>query len=436
MSSFSSWLKKRWWKLPIGVWMVSILCLLLGIAVFCFFFIRREVIEFRPEHSFKVSDPAFFASAHALGSPVPIRGNRIQLLHNGDQIFPALLDAIHSAKKSINFETFLFHSGKVGTQFREAFCEKARAGVQVRIILDGVGSGTGLNDEDVETMKQAGCQFAYYHPTRSWRIDRTNRRSHRRILVIDGKLGFAGGVGFSDEWLGNGEKKDEWREVHAKIEGPVVGELQAAFQQHWMKETGQALAGPDEFPPLEEVGDLTTQLIASHSFAIAPLPLVQAVAIAAAEKSVFITNAYCMPNEDQVELLKRAVQRGVDVRLLLPGKHTDQPATKAAGRTAYGKLLEAGVKIFEYEPTMIHSKTMVVDGLFSMFGSSNLDSRSAALNEELDVTVYNEAFGREMVQVFEKDLKRSKPYTLVEFKKRSAWERLAEWAVTPFHSQL
>ncbi|MDB6154527.1 MAG: Phospholipase D/Transphosphatidylase [Chthoniobacteraceae bacterium] len=436
MSRVRTWLQKRWWKFPIGVWLIGIFSLLIGIVIFCFFFIRREVVQFLPEHTFSVSDPAFFASAHALGVPVPIKGNKIELLNNGDQIFPALLGAIKSAKKSVNFETFLFHSGQVGSQFRDAFCERAKAGVIVRILLDGVGSGTKLDDEDVETMKRAGCQFAYYHPTRSWRIDRTNRRSHRRILVVDGKLGFAGGVGFADEWQGNGDAENHWRDVHARIEGPLVGELQGAFQQHWMKETGQGLSGADEFPELAPVGDLTAQVTASHSFAIAPLPLVQAISIAAAEKSVFITNAYCTPNKDQVELLKRAVQRGVDVRLLVPGKHNDQPMTKAAGRNAYGQLLECGVKIYEYEPAMIHTKTMVVDSLFSMFGSSNLDSRSAALNEELDVTVYNAAFGKQMTAAFEEDLKHSKPYTLVEFKKRSAWERLAEWAIAPFHSQL
>jgi cardiolipin synthase len=166
------------------------------------------------------------------------------------------------------------------------------------------------------------------------------------------------------------------------------------------------------------------------------LPLVQAVAIAAAEKRIWITNPYCTPTDDQVELLARAVKRGVDVRLLLPGKHNDQPATKAAGRTAYGKLLKGGVKIFEYEPTMIHSKTMVVDGLFSMFGTSNLDARSSQINEEIDVSVYDAGFGREMEQVFEKDLAVSRLYTMEEFHRRSIWERCGEWITRPFRSQL
>lgn len=436
MSRFSRWLAKPWWKLPIGAWLGLLLVLLLGIAVFCFFFIRRHVLEYRPAHTFAVADQAFFGSAHALGDPLPVAGNKIELLHNGDQIFPAMLGAIRSARKSINFEAFLFNSGNVGGQFRDALAERARAGVRVRVLLDGVGSGSKLDDADVETMKKAGCQVAYYHPTRSWRIDQMNRRTHRRILVVDGTTGFTGGAGFADEWLGNADAKDHWREIHARIEGPLVAKLQGAFQQHWVKEAGEALAGADEFPALEPAGNLRAQVVASHSFSVAPLPLVQAVAISSAEKRISIANAYCTPTDDQVDLLLQAVSRGVEVRMLLPGKHNDQPATKAAGRTAYGKLLRGGVKIFEFQPTMIHAKTMVFDGLFSIFGSSNFDARSSQINEELDVTVYDETFGREMETVFEADLKRSRPYTLEDFKQRSLWERTTEWLMIPFSSQL
>lgn len=430
------WLGKKVWKFRIGTWLFSFLCFAVLGGLICVFFVRRKVVESRPEHTFSIQDPSFFSSAHALSDNVPVTGNKIELLHNGDQIFPAMLEAIRAGKKSINFEAFLFNSGKVETQFREALCERARAGVRVRVLLDGVGSGTRLKDEVVEEMKKAGCQFAYYHPTRSLRIDRTNRRTHRRILVVDGKLGFTGGVGFADQWLGNADSKDRWREVHARIEGPLVAKLQAAFQQHWVREMGEALSGPDEFPHLPPAGKLSAQVVASHSFSVAPLPLVQATAIAAAEKTISITNAYCTPNKDQVELLLRAVKRGVLVRLILPGKHNDQPATKAAGRSAYGDLLRGGVQIFEYEPTMIHSKTMVVDGLFSMFGSSNLDARSSMINEELDVTVYDADFGKEMDAVFAADLANSKPYTLEDYNRRSYRERLREWAILPFHSQL
>jgi cardiolipin synthase len=263
-----------------------------------------------------------------------------------------------------------------------------------------------------------------------------NRRTHRRVLVVDGRIGFTGGVGFSDEWQGDADAPKHWREVHARLEGPIVGKLQAAFQEHWFKEVGETLSGKGEFPELPSAGNLRAQVVASHSFSTAPLSLVQAVAFSAAHKSIYITNAYCAPSSSQTRSLVAAVKRGVDVRLLLPGKHNDQPATKAAGRTAYGELLKGGVKIYEFQPTMIHSKTMVVDGIFSVLGSSNFDARSAQINEELDLTIYDEAFGREMQAVFERDLQHSKPYTLEDFEKRSLWERFTEWLMLPFHSQI
>jgi cardiolipin synthase A/B len=224
--------------------------------------------------------------------------------------------------------------------------------------------------------------------------------------------------------------------VHVQIEGPLVARFQSAFQQHWLNETQELLTGADHFPELQPAGELKAQVIASDEFTVAPIPLTQAVAIAAAEKTIYITNPYCTPTQDQVDLLNAAVKRGVDVRLLLPGPHNDQPLTKAAGRGGYGKLLEGGVKIFEYTPTMIHSKTMVVDGLFSLVGTSNLDARSAQINNEIDLSVLDAGFGAEMDRVFLKDLEQSRPYTMEEFKKRGLWERFSEWVALLFRSQL
>ena len=418
------------WRV-VGIVFASLLAVLVAMAAFGIVFLKRAVVDYRSVQDFTTRDPSFFASAHALADPLPLEGNAVKLLHNGDEIFPAMLDAIRAAKASINFEAFLFHSDGVGGQFRDALCERARAGVRVRVLLDGIGSGAEFSDADEQAFRQAGCTFAYYHPTRSWRVDKMNRRTHRRILVVDGKVGFTGGVGFADQWAGNASSPDHWREVHARLEGPIVAKLQGAFQQHWVRATGETISGASDFPPLPPAGKLQTQLIASHSFSVSPISLAQAVAFASAEKTIFITNAYCAPSHNQVELLTAAAARGVDVRLLLPGRHNDQPMTKSAGRGAYGDLLKGGVKIYEYESTMIHTKTVVVDGLFSMFGSSNFDSRSAQINEELDVTVYDEGFGAEMDAVFHQDLRRSKPYRLEDFKKRPLGERFSEWIVAP-----
>lgn len=431
----SHWLNNRIWWLRVSEWIGVTLLFLALVLIFCLLFIRRHTLPYHFEHTFAVSDPEFAGSALALANPVLISGNKIDLLQNGDAYFPEMLRAIRAAQKTINFEAFILYSDAVGEQFRDVLCERARAGVEVRVLLDGIGSGWSLNNSDVRMMKQAGCKFSYYHPTHSWRADRTNRRSHRRILVIDGKIGFTGSVGFAEKWSGNAQDKEHWRDMQARMTGPIVAELQAAFQEHWVKTFGEALSGAAQFPELEPAGDSKTQVVTSRSFSMAPVPLLQAVSFASATKRIWITNAYCTPTDNQVEQLVKAVQRGVDVRLLLPGPNNDQPLTKSAGRSAYGKLLEGGVKIFEYQPTMIHEKSMVVDGLFSMFGSSNLDARSSEINEELDVVVYDQKFGHEMESVFEKDLTASREYTLEDFKKRTLSERVSEWLMIPFRSQ-
>jgi cardiolipin synthase len=432
----SHWLNQGLGKLTVAQWISLSLFFVSIVLVFCIFFIRRKTLEYKLEHSFAISAPEFFGSALALSNPVPENGNKIELLENGDECFPSMLEAIHSAKKTVNFAAYIVKSDTIGHQFRDAFCERARAGVEVRLLLDGVGSGWGLDNSDVRMMTDAGCKFTYYHPVRSWRMDRTNRRSHRRILVVDGKVGFTGGIAFSDRWGGHAQDENHWRDTHVRLEGPVVAQLQAAFQEHWIKTFNEALTGEGQFPSLTTAGDMKAQIVGSRSFSSAPIPLVQAVTFAAAQKRIWITNPYCTPSDEQVDLLVKAVKRNVDVRLLLPGPHNDQPMTESAGRTAYGRLLEGGVKIFEYQPTMIHAKTMVADGLFSMVGSSNLDPRSSEINEELDLVVYDETFGREMEASFEKDLQQSHEYTLEDFKKRSWWERTTEWLMVPFRSQL
>jgi cardiolipin synthase len=426
----------KWWEREILDWVALLIAFWGIIAVFCIFFIRRHIIDYHLEHTFGVNQPEFFGSALALYDPVPLTGNKLDLLQDGDAYFPAMLAAIRGAKKTINFEAYILYSDKTGWAFRDALIERARAGVEVRILLDGLGSGWNLNNSDVRMMKEAGCRFAYYHPLLSWRIDRSNRRSHRRVLVTDGKVGFTGGVGFADQWSGHAQDPKHWHDVQVRVEGPLVSALQNAFEEHWIKAYDETLSGADQFPALAPAGDIKGQLIASHSFSVAPLPLTQAIAFGAAEQRIWITNAYSAPSSGQVDLLVKAVQRHVDVRLIVPGPHNDQPLTKSAGRTAYGKMLEGGVRIFEYQPTMIHTKAMVIDGMFSLIGSSNLDPRSSQINEELDLAIYDAGFGKRMETVFENDLRQSTEYTLEQFKNRSLWERTTEWLMVPFRSQL
>jgi len=435
--SSSHWLQQRWWKLAVVEWIWVALAFIVIVLIFCLFFIRRKTVEYKIEHTFAVSSPEFFGSALALTNPVPLAGNKIELLENGDRFFPAMLDAIKAAQKTVNFAAYIMKSDGMGHQFRDALCERARAGVEVRVLLDGIGSGWGLDNSDVRMMTDAGCKFSYYHPVQSWRLDRTNRRSHRRILVVDGRIGFTGGAAFSDKWTGHAQDENHWRDTHARLEGPIVAQLQSAFLGHWVKTFGEVLTGAGQFPPLPAAGELKAQVVESHSFSsAAPIPMVQAVTFAAAEKRIWITNPYCTPSDDQVDLLVKAARRHVDVRFILPGPHNDQPMTQSAGRSAYGRLLEGGVKIFEYQPSMIHAKTMVADSLFSMVGSSNLDPRSSEINEEVDVVVYDQGFAKQMEESFERDLKQSREYTVDQFHNRSLWERTTEWLMQPFRSQL
>jgi len=436
MAPKKHWLNTRWSILTVAEWMGLFLAFCGIISLLCILFVRRHTLEHHFEHTFAVNDPEFFGSALAMANPLPVEGNSIQVLQNGDEFFPAMLQAIRDAKKTINFEAYIVYSDEIGRAFCEALAERARAGLQVRVLLDGVGSSWSLNNSDVRAMEQAGCKFSYYHPTHSWRVDRTNRRTHRRILVIDGRIGFTGGVGFAKQWAGHAQDKEHWRDMQLRLQGPLVANLQATFQQHWAKTGEEMLSGADQFPGVPAAGNVKAQIVSSYSFSIAPVPLVQAVAFAAATKRVWITNAYCTPTPDQVELLVKAAKRGVDVRIIVPGENNDQPLTKSAGRGAYGKLLEGGVKIFEYQPTMIHIKSMVVDTLFSMVGSSNLDARSAEINEELDVAVYDRDFSRQMEETFTNDLRNTREYTLEQFRRRSLWERTVEWLAYPFRSQL
>jgi cardiolipin synthase len=430
------WLNIRWWRFAVGEWIALTLSFLAIVVLFCLFFIKRHTIQYHFQHGFSVADPEFVGSALALANPILVGGNKIELLSNGDKYFQAMLDAMEAARKTINFEAFILYSDDTGRQFRDVLCQRARDGIEVRVLLDGIGSGWRLKNSDVAMMKKAGCKFAYYHPTHSWRVDRTNRRSHRRILVVDGRVGFTGGVGFAEKWSGHAQDVKHWRDTHVRIEGPLVAELQAAFQEHWIKTFEETLTGAGQFPPLAEAGNIKAQIVSSRSFSMAPVPLIQAVSFTAATSRIWITNSYCTPTDDQVDQLVGAAKRGVDVRLLLPGPNNDQPLTKSAGRTAYGELLAGGVKIFEYQPSMIHEKCMVIDGLFAMLGSSNLDARSSAINEELDIVVYDSGFGRQMEAMFEQDLKHSREYTLQDFKHRSLWERATEWLAVPFRSQL
>ena len=388
-------------------------------------------------HDFRVTDATFLPSA--LPGPAMTSGNRIDILENGDQIFPPMLQAIAAATKTVNFEAYIFWSGEVGSRFRDALAERAAHGVQVRVLLDAVGSlESKLKASDVDVMKKAGARVEFFHSKMPWELWVLNHRNHRRVLVVDGRVGFTGGVGFADEWAGNADSPEHWRDTQVRVEGPAVRGLQRAFQENWSETTGEALVGDEFFPELPPAGSLSAAVVPSSPLAaMSGAGRVYAISLAAAAKEVWIANSYFVPDEEATKLLVAAVKRGVDVRLIVPSdQHNDVPATKAAGRAGYGPLLEGGVKIFEYEPTMFHPKTMVVDGIFSTVGSANFDERSFHLNEEVNLFVYDQGFAAEMRERYERDLEVCKPYTLEMFKARPLKKRFSEWITGPIRSEL
>ena len=394
---------------------------------------KRTVYEL--PHGFTVSDPTFLPSA--LPGPTMTSGNRLELLENGDAIFPAMLAAISSARKTVNFEAYIFWSDEVGARFRDAFAERAAQGVAVRVLLDAVGSSS-LKASDVDVMRRAGCRVEFFHSKRPWMLWVVNHRNHRRVLVVDGTVGFTGGVGFADPWRGDADARDHWRDTQVRVEGPAVRGLQRAFQENWSEVTGEPLVGEEFFPALEQAGSSSVAVVPSSPLAaMSGAGRVYAISLAAAAKEIWIANSYFVPDETTVGLLVAAVKRGVDVRVIVPSdEHNDVPVTKAAGRSSFGPLLQGGVKMFEYEPTMFHLKTMVVDGIFATVGSANFDDRSFHLNEEINLFVYDAAFAGLMKDRYQRDLQRCRPYTAAMWKARPLTKRVTEWLVGPFRSEL
>jgi cardiolipin synthase len=388
-------------------------------------------------HDFRVTDATFLPSA--LPGPPMTAGNAIEILENGEGIFPSMLEAIASAQKTVDFEAYIFWSGEVGDKFRDAFVERATHGVEVRILLDAVGSTRRrLKPSDVDLLQKAGCRVEFFHSGEPWKAWVVNHRNHRRVLVVDGRVGFTGGVGFADEWAGNADSPEHWRDTQVRVEGPAVRGLQRAFQENWSEVTGEPLVGDEFFPDLPAAGSLSAAVVPSSPLAaMSGAGRVYAISLAAASREIWIANSYFVPDDETEALLIGAVKRGVDVRIIVPSdEHNDVPATKVAGRGRFGRLLAGGVKMFEYQPTMFHLKTMVVDGIFSTVGSANFDERSFHLNEEINLFVYDKGFAEKMRAAFERDQAQCRPYTFKMWKHRPLGKRFMEWVITPVRSEL
>lgn len=396
----------------------------------------EKKIEQRISHRYDITDPQFLREMSVLLGPSILPGNHVQDLHNGDEIFPAMLQAIRGAEHTITFETYIYWSGEIGREFADALAERARAGVEVKVLIDWVG-GLKMERELLERIKQAGAQVELYRPLHWYNIGRLNNRTHRKLLVVDGRIGFTGGVGIADNWQGHAQDPDHWRDLHFRIEGPVVAQLQAAFNDNWIKTSGELLNGAAYFPPLQKAGDMDAHLfIASPSGGSESMHLFYLMAIAAAQQRIDLQAAYFVPDELIIRALIEARHRGVQVRVVVPGKHIDSETVRLASKAHWGELLKAGVEVYEYQPTMMHNKLLIVDELLVSVGSTNFDVRSFRLNDEASLNVYDRGFALRMSEVFERDLEPTVAYDYDMWLKRPWKEKFAEKFVLPLKSQL
>lgn len=410
---------KRFWTI-----LVTAALTLVGGVLALNFMPSEKQIEARLVRLYDTNDPQFRRSLGVLLGPPILEGNKVEALLNGDQIFPSMLEAIRSAKKTITFETYIYWSESIGREFADALMERARAGVKVHVMLDFMGS-VKMDLAQIDAMKAAGVQVQRYHKPVWWKLARLNNRTHRKLLVIDGKVGYTGGVGIADQWRGNAQDEKHWRDTHFRIEGPVVGQVQAVFNDNWLKATGTVLDGPDYFPALQHVGDMPAQMFSSSpTGGSESMHLMYLMAITSARKTIDLAAAYFVPDDLTIRTLIEAAKRGVRVRILMPGKIIDSDLVKAASRERWGELLAAGVKLAEYQPTMYHVKALIVDKLLVSVGSTNFDNRSFSINDEANLNVVHEGFAREQSAIFEDDWRRANPVTKVEFRERSWWDRI------------
>ena len=419
-------------------WILGILGLLLVLAGGLIFINVSSEKDIRQPiaASYAIEDAQFRRSMNVLLGPALVGGNRVDTLLNGDQIFPAMLEAIRGAQKTITFETYIYWSGDIGKAFADALTERARAGVKVHILVDWVGSQK-MDETYLRQMTDAGAEIKKYHPPHWYNLNRLNNRTHRKILVVDGRVGFTGGVGIADEWSGNAQDENHWRDTHFRVAGPAVAQMQAAFADNWTKVSGVVLHGEHYFPAVEPAGELPAQMfMSSVEGGAESMHLMYLLSIASARKTIDLSMAYFVPDELATHGLVEALKRGVKVRIIVPGKKIDTALVRSAGRATWGPFLQAGAEIYEYEPTMFHTKVLVVDGLWTSVGSTNFDSRSFKLNDEANLNVFDRDFAQRQLADFANDLKRSRRVTYEEWAQRPLKEKLMDRFMSFFNSQL
>ncbi len=396
----------------------------------------EKKIQQKIERLYSTEDPGFVYVMGVLLGPPVLGGNRYRALVNGEQIFPAMLEAIRGATRSIDFETYIYWSGAIGKEFADALADRARSGVKVHVLLDWIGSAK-MEDALIADLKAAGVEIEKYHPPHWTHLGRLNNRTHRKLLVVDGRIGFTGGVGIAEQWTGAAQDPDHWRDTHFQVEGPVVAQMQAVFMDNWIKTSGAVLHGAEYFPPLAPVAGGAAQVFSSSpSGGSASMELMYLMAITSAKRTIRLSSSYFVPNALAVRTLADAMKRGVKLQIITPGEHMDSQTVRSASKARWGELLAAGAEIYEYQPTMYHCKVMIVDEFMVSTGSTNFDDRSFRLNDEANLNIYDADFAREQVTIFDADLAKSRRIELAEWQSRPFKDKLVEHLASIFGSQL
>jgi cardiolipin synthase len=372
-----------------------------------------------------------------------VTGNRITVLENGDEIFPAMLEAIRGAKSSVDLLTYVYWSGDIATEFADALAEADGREVEVRVILDAYGASK-MPDDVRARLEDSGVRVGWFHPVRWYNLNRLNHRTHRKVLVIDDSIAFTGGVGIAEEWTGDARNPDEWRDNHFLVEGPIVRSLAGAFAENWRDATGEVLAEGVSFARGEISGiDADTAgtarivpLVTSPRGDVSNMALLYWMVLARARESVDIVTPYFIPDGAVLDALEGAAKRGLQIRLLMPGPHNDSWLVKVSSATRLGPLLDAGIEVYEYQPTMLHQKTVVADGRWSIIGSPNFDNRSFELNDEVALLVDDPRLAAELIEGIERDIDRSVRLTRERLGDRPVWDKLGGWAALLLREQL
>jgi cardiolipin synthase len=388
----------------------------------------RRVLSMNQEKLPSVRDSLFSRTLELFAGMQIEPGNRLEVLANG-ATYPRLWQDLRSAQQTITVQMYFSKPGAVADSMASILAEKARAKVRVLLLLDAFGS-QGLRGAWEDNLKRAGVEVAWLRPLHWYTLHKAAQRSHVRVVVVDGRVGYTGGFGLADYWLGDGRSEDEWRESNARFEGPSVAQLQATFSSGWAEATGELITGDLFFPPaaFAEVGTIEAGVLHSvPTIGSTPAERFLALSITGARRTLYISNSYFVPDDDFRDLLIRAAKRGVDVRVLTAGDKSDVKTTVYAGRARYPELLKGGVRVYEYVPTMMHAKTFVVDGVWSTVGSLNFDNRSLVFNNESNIVALDDSVGATLDSLFLEDLRYSKEIKLAEFEQRSVLEKMLEW---------